>query len=226
MMLEQFSAEYTGIEDFSPLTGMPLRRVALSTSKIHDLVPFRGAPLEFLETVGTSVTDLSPLAGAPLNNLRTGARMMSLEPLRGMPLKDALFTCRDYSPLEGMQMESLDLAGTSAPSLLTLPAFKVNRLRIAATNPNDLTALRHVDVKVLNMFGVNNPNLSLAPLLDCVGMEEIDIGQFNGVIEPLRRHPGLKRICWYPPGQPQRPMMPVEQFWAEYDALPEALKPK
>jgi len=104
------------LTDLSPLTGMPLKRLAFNSTAVADLSPLKGMQLWFLNCAGTKVSDLSPLGGMPLAELycnRTAVEDLSA--LRGMPL--VILNCEgskiaDLTPLKALPLKSLHLTFT------------------------------------------------------------------------------------------------------------------
>ena len=103
----------TNIKSLEPLRGMPLRIVNLSTSpKISDLSPLRGMLLQELNISHTAVEDLSPLQGMPLTSLEcVFSKVKDLRPLQGMELTNLGIRClvRDLTPLRDMKLETINL---------------------------------------------------------------------------------------------------------------------
>ena len=116
-----------------------------------------------------------------------------------------------------MEFDQLDVSAFQSGSLQTLKGIRTRSMRIVFSKPDRLEALKEVRFKLLILAnGFNLPDF--APLRQCLEMEELDVNQCSASIEPLRGHPTLKRLAYSRPGEPDCPMMPVEKFWAEYDA--------
>jgi hypothetical protein len=146
-----------------------------------------------------------------------GALVADVAPLRGMPLKVLSVRSADYSPLAGMEFDRLDVSDHGGHSLPTLKGVTTRSLRIAVPNTKSLESLKEVHFKALE---ITTPwaLLDLSPLRDCPEMEELNANGCPAPIEPLRGHPTLKRLAYSRPGEPISPLLPVEKFWAEYDA--------
>jgi serine/threonine protein kinase len=99
------------LADLTPLRGMPLAVLDVSSTRVSDLTPLEGIPLLFLGIAGTQVRDLAPLEGMPLLALHcAGIPAGDLGALRGMLLTylDAGgLPVEDLSPLRGMKLEAL-----------------------------------------------------------------------------------------------------------------------
>lgn len=133
--LQALVAWSTSVADLTPLAGLPLRRVALSSSKVQDLTPLADAPLETLVASNTRVRSLDGLDACPaLVELDVGAcdRLTSVQALgahRALRFLNLSQTSvQDFSPLAGAtSLEVLSLRGTSfvdAELLLALPNLK------------------------------------------------------------------------------------------------------
>ncbi len=87
--LEYLDASVSGVLDYLPLYGRPLKHVRLvSVSGKVDLRFLEASPVEYLSLANAGVRDLSPLKGRPLRELDlTGNPVQSLEPLQGMALE-------------------------------------------------------------------------------------------------------------------------------------------
>jgi serine/threonine protein kinase len=70
MKLDLINITSTLVSDLSPLRGMPLKKLEAGWSKIRDLAPVEGAPIEYLDIRGLGLTDFSFLRGFPLKVLQ------------------------------------------------------------------------------------------------------------------------------------------------------------
>jgi hypothetical protein len=186
-------------------------------------------PLQTLNASGTSIGDLSPLRGMPLQKLYVadpkGAEVMDLSPLSGMPLKSLHCRSADYSPLAGIEFDYLYITDYRGRSLVTLKGVRAQQLRITVTETTNIAPLKDVTFRILELSTPQKLK-DLSPLMECLQMEELKANGCPGSIEPLRGHPTLKRIAYSRPGELNAPLMPVEQFWKEYDAKHAAAAPK
>ncbi len=220
--LEQLDLSGTLVEDLHPLQGMPLDTLYLDKTKVHDLSPLVGMPLRFLDLTGTNVGDLSPLKGMPLEQLRGGGKGVNLEPLRGAPLKRVDVSSEDYSPLIGIELESLIIGRVTDRALKSMAGIRTQSLHVTlaaikAKAAQSLEFFKQVQFKSLFLAGAVNVQ-DLSPLRECLGMEELTLLNCNASLEPLRGHPTLKRLSFYRTGERQAPLLPVAKFWQAYDA--------
>jgi Leucine-rich repeat (LRR) protein len=100
--------DHQPISDLSILQGAKtITRLSMADAPVSDLSPLRGMPLTFLRISSTKVTDLSPIKGMPVTNLTmTATAVHDLTPLVGMPLHGLYMgdckQIRDLSPLADM----------------------------------------------------------------------------------------------------------------------------
>jgi hypothetical protein len=110
--------------DLSPLKGLPLTTLWMSSNKVSDLTPLRGMPLRNLTIMETEVTDLTPLIGMPLEKLKADLTpIATLQPLQGMKLAYlglASTKVDDLSPLRGMPLNEIAIQGTQVKDLSDL----------------------------------------------------------------------------------------------------------
>ena len=70
------------VQDLTPLQGMPLTELILSSNKVTDLAPLKGMPLTSLNIDEcTGVRDLSPLEGMQLRDITLAPNQFSKENL-------------------------------------------------------------------------------------------------------------------------------------------------
>jgi serine/threonine protein kinase len=238
MMLRDLSLTHMPVNDLTPLRGMPLRRFVLNRANAPELSPLAGAPLEEFEVKASNIIDLSPLAGAPLHSLLIGNnRVSDLRPLRGMPLQVLDLSSNpiadlgplrgsplkilslpatlvtDLSPLKGMPIEELKMGRIQVASLDPLRGMPLRILDISATRVADLSPLEGMPIEELRMDGI--PAKDLTPLLRLPRLQRLICSDLKDAINVLRGHPTLKFITVH---GGDSPLLPVEQFWKEYDA--------
>ncbi len=156
-----------GIEDLSPLAGLPLTALYCAANRIASLEPLRGMELVTLNCGGNPVADLEPLRGMPLQTLLcecTHAR--TLEPLResplvmlncgGCPLEDGI------EPLRGMNLTWLACWGCRLDSLEALRGMALQNLYCDANRIATLAPLSGMPLAAL--FCSGNVIESLEPL--------------------------------------------------------------
>ena len=205
-----------GVEDLSPLQGIPFGALDLKGLPIGDLVPLRGMPLTLLGLEDTRVCDLSPLAGMKIEKLYLNNTAVSdLKPLAGMPLKEVMLVgtqvkdlrplrrtpiqqlwlnataVADISPLADCPLVSLTLDGTSVSDLRPLSKMvSLQRLHIGGTKVTDLTPLK----------GLKLTRLIFTPKNITAGLETIR---------------NMKTVTEL--GTSLESRMPPKQFWQLYD---------
>jgi serine/threonine protein kinase len=150
---------------------------------MKDLEPLRGIPLEVLSLRNYfQVSSLEPLYGAPLAMITlVDTPVHSIDPLRGMPLRRVVldklnrngFT--DLSPLEGMQLDVLQLGGSDSAirDMSPLAAVQLRALRIYYIQANDLEFLRHQKQLEKISFTCLPSDGDYTPLLACASLREV-----------------------------------------------------
>jgi serine/threonine protein kinase len=160
MALRSLSAgSAKGVNDLSPLAGMPLEVLELGESGVHDLAPLAGMPLRELDLNKTKVVDLSPLSSAPLTRLNINStQVQSLEPLRGMQITRLILDgskVSDLSPLAGMPLEDLSAAHAGS-DISALRGMPLKRLTVYATR--DFSPLAGMQLDYFRFGGGNAPS--------------------------------------------------------------------
>jgi Leucine-rich repeat (LRR) protein len=134
--LEDLNVTEIPVTDLSPLTGLPLRKLALVSTKVSDLSPLHGMPLTHLEVAHTRVTDFSPLKGMPLKLLEC-----SYTPVE------------DYQPLAKLPLENLAVQGARVGDLGFTRDLPLKRLVLAGardvSNINVLNEIKTLELLVL-----------------------------------------------------------------------------
>jgi len=177
-----------GIEDLSPLAGMPLNALYCVGNRIRSLEPLRGMKLLTLNCSGNPIEDLSPLAGMPLKTLiceqcrisslaplaGTPLTMLNcggnpladgLEPLRGLPL--SWLSCwgcgvERLDALEGMPLTALYCAGNQLRSLAPVRGMRLAQLHCSGNAIEDLSPL--AGMPLVNLYCADNVITDLGPL--------------------------------------------------------------
>ena len=141
------------LADLSPLKGLKLTDLEISSTKVSDLSPLQAMPLSFLFCPDTDIRDLSPLRGIPLTNLVCNrTRVSDLTPLKGIRLTrlDCMETpVSDLSPLQGMPLDILMCPQTRIDDLSPLKGMKLTLLDCSQTKVSDLSPLRDMPLKEL-----------------------------------------------------------------------------
>jgi len=154
------------ISDLSPLEGMPLRELSLSDcEQITDLSPLAGLPLERLDLSGAfRVEDLSPLQSMSLNSLDLSNldRIESIEALRGMPLRELdLHRARkidDISALQHSNLEELSISNSAVSNLAPLAGLPLKKLSARGLTIDSLQPLASLPLEELNLAGTLFPS--------------------------------------------------------------------
>ena len=156
----------SGIEDLTPLVGLPVKTLYCAYNRIRSLEPLRGMNLETLHCNGNPIESLEPLRGMSLVTLLCEyCRIDSIEPLAGMPLTLLNFggnRVSDLSPLRGMPLTFLSFWGNQVSDLGPLSGMGLTALHCNANGVEDLEPLRGVPLVTLNCSG--NRIESLEPL--------------------------------------------------------------
>lgn len=196
MQLVRLIFSFGDVEDLSPLSRMPLEHLYFNFNKVKDLGPLKAIhTLRSLNFHNVDVTDLGPLRELPLEELNFAAvRVTSLEPLQGMPLRSLTFqyvNVTDLSPLARLPLQAL---------------------RMHFVDVSDLSPLRGLPLRVLSLRDC--PLITdLAPLRNCVTLEQLVLPQNAKDIEFLRHMPNLQQLSY------TDAFLSANEFWQSYDAL-------
>jgi serine/threonine protein kinase/Leucine-rich repeat (LRR) protein len=149
----------TQIADLSPLAGMPLGMLNISScAKVTDLLSLRGMPLRKLSVDGTGVTSLEPLRGmSSFQSLAFGhTKVSDLTPLSGLRLtKVDMQNCpvTSLEPLRGMPLEELSIGNTGIINLSVLVGMPLKILAVPFDGATDFTPLIGLPLESLNLQG-------------------------------------------------------------------------
>ena len=206
MPLQSINVSQTKVRDLSPLLTCPLTRLdanscpidvdtlkgfhltgmsAYNNQQIHRLDFLRGMPLTQLAVQGCAIEDLAPLTGLALTYLQVDGTFTSLEPLRGMPLKD--FGINDnnitsLAPIDGNQLNSLGLGINNVVDLADLHAPLLKYLSFNATSFTDLHPLANLHPLQLSIAGYqNHVDISWVARIDASHLTEVDLGNLADV---------------------------------------------
>lgn len=142
--------------DISPLEGIPIEGLELTSTLVEDLGPLRNAPLTFLRVDNTNVTDLSPIRNAKLTRLFIHNTMISdLTPIRGMSLTYlhmANTQVKDLSALSGMPLEDLRCQYCGISDMKVLQGMPLHTLEIHGNPIADLSPLANSPMQYLNIY--------------------------------------------------------------------------
>lgn len=206
----------TTVSDLSPLKGLPLNTLGISSCPVSDLSPLAGMPLERLSAQKTQVSDLAPLASTKLRELYLlGSPVSDITALVELPLAklnlvDTKVT--DISAVRGMPLHTLWIGGTDVSNLKALIGKDLVSLDIENTAISDLTPLADMSsLRRLNIADTNVTDLSPLNGLHLVRLifnpDEIKSG-----MEAIRTMATLERI-----GLTFTTVMPAREFWVKYD---------
>ncbi len=166
---DQLELDLNGIpiSDLSPLKGMPLSKleVGYNDRKLKDLGPLKGMPLTHLNILNTDVSDLRPLQGMPLEWLDAHSTLVSdLSPLKNMRFKYLrLQDCSDLldiGPLEGMQIDHLNLIDTKILDFSPLRRAQLTSLALDSTAIENLAVLSELALRGLSLSHTRITDLS------------------------------------------------------------------
>ena len=238
--------ENCGIEDLSPIRGLPLIALNCPSNRIQSLEPLRGMPLTSLTCSGNPITSLEPLRGMPLTTVVCeGCPIESLEPLRGMPVTMVNIggaRVRDLDPLRGMSLTFLSCWGNQITCFDPLAGMKnLSALYCSANQVESLEPLRGLSLVSMNCSG--NRISDLEPLrglplgvLHCGDNNITSLEPLAGLplkmlscqanrittLEPLRGMPFASLVCGANPLTSCEPFVeiPPDDFRYDSDAIP------
>ncbi len=204
------------LKDISPLNGLPLKCLMLSSSQVSDISPLKGMPLIELVLPGTRVTDIGALRGMPLTKLNlTGVQVSDISPLKGMPLTSLHLESpqiSDISVLEGMPLTVLVLQGVNVSDISLLKGMPLVELNLSSTTVSDISVLKGMPLVRLNLCGCKNLK-DLTPLAECKQLKYLMIPDHCKDIEFLRNLPNLQFLDnnW-------NKTRSAAEFWKAWDA--------
>jgi len=207
-----------GIEDLSPLRGLPLTFFVLERSPVHSLEPLSEMPLEYLGLSYTQISDLSPVRKIPLKALGiTGTQVTDLSPLEGMPISELYcggLPLSDLSQVASLPLTRLGCFNTSISDLSLLRGKSLVHLDINMTNVEDLSPLKGMpletlfcnktrvsDLTPLSGMPLKNLNLLKTPVKDLSPLKGTPLKILNIVstdvttLEPLQGVPLEELSC-------------------------------
>ncbi len=207
----------TGIEDLTPLSGLPINRLSVASTLVRDLSPLAGLPLEVLWIEETRITDLSPLRGMKLTELRANkAPVANLHPLFGMPLSMLYLVdtrVGDLKPLAGMPLNSLWLNRAPVKDIRPLAGSPLVSLTLEGTRVDDLSPL--ADIRSLQRLHIGD-----TPVTDLRPLKNLTLTRL--IFTPRRIAKGLKIVREMQSlrelGATLEQKMPPAQFWSLWDA--------
>ena len=205
-----------GVEDLTPLTGIPFEALDLKGLQVSDLAPLRGMPLRLLGLEGTLVQDLAPLAGMKIEKLYlNNTRVTDLRPLTGLPIKELMLVgtgVKDLRPLQKMPLQSLWLNQTPVDDITSLARCPLVSLTLERTHVADLRPLSKMPS--LRRLHVGETEVrDLTPLRGLALTRLIFSPKtVRAGVEVVRSMKTLTEL-----GTTFETRMPPEQFWLLYD---------
>lgn len=185
-----------GLQDISPLRGLPINVLSLAHTNASNLNALRGMPLRVLNLAGTNVADLTPLKGMRLRKLDASETPIDdLTPLKDMPLRELNLSgtnVTDLTPLKGAPLSRLDIERTRISCLTPLRGMKLVFLNAGETNAvGSIAPLRGMPIEELVLNNV--PIQDVSPLRG-MDVRELELAG-SGVqdLTPLREAP-LERL--------------------------------
>ena len=222
------------IEDLSPLRGINLEGLDLSSNSLKSISPLRGMPLEWLNLGNTNVIELEPLAACRqlryLSLFRSECQ--SLEPLRHLQLETLIleetpFDFANLEPLKDMtSLRHLNLRqNKSIKGLYHLE--KVRLVSLAAQECRKLESLEGLNTSELQDLNIeSSPITSLEPLAGATRLVQLTANQ-TGIsdLRPLAKLTLLQSLSVYEtPVSDLSPLKSLPQLKRLEIKLPEAVQ--
>ena len=165
--LSEISCDNNRITNLNPLKGMTgLKKLSCFKNQIASLEPLQGMNLEFLECSDNQISSLDPLRGMELKHLACAKNQLSnIEPLRGMKLDILACACNkieSLAPLRNMGLLRLSCPNNRVKSLEPLRGVSLDFINCSYNQIHDLEPLRGMGLSELRCNG--NRITSLAPL--------------------------------------------------------------
>lgn len=197
--------------DISPLEGMPIEVLEVTSTLVKDISPLRNSPLTSLRVDNTNVTDLSPIRNAKLTRLMILNTMISdLSPIQGMPLTYlhmANTQVKDLSALSGMPLEDLRCQYCGIKDMKPLQGLPLQALEIHGNPITDLSPLANSPMQYLNIYKVPITDWSALKTMRQLKMVAFDFDKERDS-EILRAIPTLEIIN----------EKPVADFWRSIES--------
>ena len=213
--LQELNPGFDGNEDHTFTDGV-VTDLRFSSDNIVDISPVRAfGMLSKLVCAGSApnkgkLMSLSPLRGMPLRQLHVEFNdgVSDLSPLQGMKLVNVTFAVTrvaDLSPLKGMPINWMSLHGARVTDVTPLEGMPLTGLFVSDTQVSDLSPLKRI--KLTHLFFRNTQVSDLSPLED-MPLKELNC-DFNPKrdTELLRSIKTLERIN----------DKPLAEFWKEFE---------
>jgi len=146
----------------------------------------------------------------------SSVQVRDLSPLAGMSLEKVALAgapVADLSPLRGMPLKILNISGTRVENLDALAGMPLEVLHFATTRVSDVSWVADMPLKELAFNGCHYA-VDLTPVKSLTGLERLTIPGKSDDFGFLRQFPRLKHLHrdW------DRWRLTAEQFWARHDA--------
>ncbi|MDD4737471.1 MAG: lectin-like protein, partial [Kiritimatiellae bacterium] len=214
MVNDELSVEvaYAGIDDLTPLIGLPITTLYCQNNRIRSLEPLRGMRLELLSCSDNPITSLEPLAGMPLRSLYAeNCPVSSLEPLRDIPLTllnvGGAGFIETLEPLAGMELVFFSCWGNKISSLEPLRGMPLSGLFCGDNQLDNLEPLRGMPIRMLQVSGNR--------LRDLTPLEEVKLTWLhcaNNLIEDLTPLRNSNLVLFSCQGNHLRDLAPVDRM--------------
>ncbi|OGV50285.1 MAG: hypothetical protein A2017_06770 [Lentisphaerae bacterium GWF2_44_16] len=149
------------IDNIETLQGMPLHELHLNC-KLKDLSFLNGMPLRVLFLKNSGISDISALKDMPLNNFYIDSEITDISPLKDMPLR-ALYIAKakisGIDVLKNMPLQSLYLP-PGITDISTLKNMSLVYLFIPFSNLSDLSVLNGMKLEKLDLTGAKTSDIS------------------------------------------------------------------
>jgi hypothetical protein len=138
-----------GLKDLTPLRNCQLKQVSLQRLvQLQDFSPLTGMPVEVLNVYGTPMPDVSWLRTLNLRELQIGGRdeavdlsfLTSMSKLRILGIEDAPFD--DVRPLSGLNLDILKAMNTRIRDISPLKSMPLSELYLRECPLSDLSPVR------------------------------------------------------------------------------------
>lgn len=207
----RFMNQRTRLCDITPLRGLPVHTLDLSSSLVADVSPLARMPLASLSLRGTKVRNIGALSSLPLTQLDLSQSLVEdISPLANVDSLAELnlsgLLVRDIAPLGRLQLRKLNLSYTSTKDVRVLRGMPLQELNLKNTPVADISPLSGMPLQNLNIANTNVVDTST--LLSCQKLRAVTIPWTCKRVAPLRELPSVEVING----------LPRDKFWESYDS--------
>lgn len=153
--IDKIKFESGTVSNISPLRGMSLKYLKLSTSYLKDISPLEGMPLREIYLYSCIIENIDALKGMPLKIVWIGNNpIKDINILKGAPIKDLWIggtLVEDLRPVIGMPLEQLWLEDTNIKSIDVIRGMKLKTLDISSTNVKDISPIKDMPLVYLSL---------------------------------------------------------------------------